>query len=348
MTYRVAVVGATGNVGREMLSILAERKFPISKVHAVASERSAGAEVSFGENTVLKVEALDTFDFKGVDIALFSPGAKVSAVHAPRAAKAGAVVIDNTSQFRMDKDVPLVVPEVNPEAIAEYRKRGIIANPNCSTIQLVVALKPLHDLARIKRVVVATYQSVSGAGREAMDELFTQTRGIFVNDPIRKEQFTKQIAFNVIPHIDVFVDGGSTKEEWKMEVETRKILDPSILLTATCVRVPVFISHSEAVNIEFERPLDEAQARAALKKAPGVIVVDHRADEGYVTPAEAAGEDAVYVSRIRKDPTVPNGLNLWVVSDNLRKGAALNAVQIAEVLARDYLKSAVQAPARAL
>ena len=348
MTYRVAVVGATGNVGREMLSILAERKFPVSKVHAVASERSAGAEVSFGENTVLKVEDLDRFDFKGVDIALFSPGAKVSAVHAPRAAKAGAVVIDNTSQFRMDKDVPLVVPEVNPEAIAEYRKRGIIANPNCSTIQLVVALKPLHDLARIKRVVVATYQSVSGAGREAMDELFTQTRGIFVNDPIRKEQFTKQIAFNVIPHIDVFLDGGSTKEEWKMEVETRKILDSSILLTATCVRVPVFISHSEAVNIEFEQPIDEARARAVLKKAPGVIVVDHRADEGYVTPAEAAGEDAVYVSRIRKDPTVANGLNLWVVSDNLRKGAALNAVQIAEVLARDYLKSAVAAPARAL
>jgi len=348
MAFRVAVVGATGNVGREMLSILAERQFPVSKVHAVASERSAGAEVSFGENTVLKVEDLDRFDFKGVDIALFSPGAKVSAVHAPRAAKAGAVVIDNTSQFRMDKDVPLVVPEVNPEAIAEYRKRGIIANPNCSTIQLVVALKPLHDLARIKRVVVATYQSVSGAGREAMDELFTQTRGIFVNDPIRKEQFTKQIAFNVIPHIDVFLDGGSTKEEWKMEVETRKILDSSILLTATCVRVPVFISHSEAVNIEFERPLDEAQARACLKKAPGIIVVDHRADEGYVTPAEAAGEDAVYVSRIRKDPTVANGLNLWVVSDNLRKGAALNAVQIAEVLARDYLKSAVAAPARAL
>ncbi len=348
MAFRVAVVGATGNVGREMLSILAERKFPISKVHAVASERSAGGEVSFGENSVLKVEALDTFDFKGVDIALFSPGAKVSAVHAPRAAKAGAIVIDNTSQFRMDKDVPLVVPEVNPEAIADYRKRGIIANPNCSTIQLVVALKPLHDLARIKRVVVATYQSVSGAGREAMDELFTQTRGVFVNDPIRKEQFTKQIAFNVIPHIDVFLEGGSTKEEWKMEVETRKILDSSILLTATCVRVPVFISHAEAVNVEFERPLDENQARTALKKAPGVIVVDHRADEGYVTPAEAAGEDAVYVSRIRKDPTVANGLNLWVVSDNLRKGAALNAVQIAEVLARDYLKSAVPAPARAL
>ncbi len=348
MAFRVAVVGATGNVGREMLSILAERKFPVSKVHAVASERSAGGEVSFGENSVLKVEALDTFDFKGVDIALFSPGAKVSAVHAPRAAKAGAIVIDNTSQFRMDKDVPLVVPEVNPEAISEYRKRGIIANPNCSTIQLVVALKPLHDLARIKRVVVATYQSVSGAGREAMDELFTQTRGVFVNDPIRKEQFTKQIAFNVIPHIDVFLEGGSTKEEWKMEVETRKILDSSILLTATCVRVPVFISHAEAVNVEFERPLDENQARSALKKAPGVIVVDHRADEGYVTPAEAAGEDAVYVSRIRKDPTVANGLNLWVVSDNLRKGAALNAVQIAEVLARDYLKSAVPAPARAL
>ena len=348
MTYRVAVVGATGNVGREMLSILAERQFPVSKVHAVASERSAGAEVSFGENTVLKVEELDKFDFQGVDIALFSPGAKVSAVHAPRAAKAGAVVIDNTSHFRMDKDVPLVVPEVNPEAIAQYQKRGIIANPNCSTIQMVVALKPLHDLARIKRVVVATYQSVSGAGREAMDELFTQTRGVFVNDPIRKEQFTKQIAFNVIPHIDVFVDGGDTKEEWKMAGETRKILGMDIALTATCVRVPVFIGHAEAVNVEFEKPLDEAQARSALKKAPGVIVVDHRADEGYVTPAETAGEDAVYVSRIRKDPTVPHGLNLWVVADNLRKGAALNAVQIAEVLVRDYLKSAAKAPARAL
>jgi aspartate-semialdehyde dehydrogenase len=337
MAFKVAVVGATGNVGREMLSVLAERAFPVSEVHAVASARSAGNEVSFGENDVLKVKNLDTYDFKGVDIALFSPGAKVSAVHAPRAAKAGAVVIDNTSQFRMDRDVPLVVPEVNPEAIAQYKKRGIIANPNCSTIQMVVALKPLHDLATIKRVVVATYQSVSGAGHAAMDELFTQTRGIYVNEAPTPERFTKQIAFNVIPHIDVFMDDGATKEEWKMAVETRKILDPDIAVHATCVRVPVFISHAEAVTIEFAQPITPEQARAALKKAPGIIVIDHREDNGYVTPAEAAGEDAVYVSRIRKDPTVANGLSLWVVADNLRKGAALNAVQIAEVLARDYL-----------
>src|SRR5712692_1256515 len=337
MAFKVAVVGATGVVGHEMLSILAERAFPVSEVCAIASERSAGGEVSFGEKQVLKVQDLDKFDFKGVDIALFSPGAKVSAVHAPRAAKAGAIVIDNTSQFRMDADVPLVVAEVNPQAIAHYKKRGIIANPNCSTIQMVVALKPLHDLARIKRVVVATYQSVSGAGREAMDELFNQTRSIYVNDPVKKEHFTKQIAFNAIPHIDVFMDDGSTKEEWKMAAETRKILDPDIAVTATCVRVPVFIGHGEAINVEFERPLSENQARAALRQAPGVTAVDHRTDEGYVTPAEAAGEDAVYVSRIRRDPTVPYGLNLWVVSDNLRKGAALNAVQIAEILAADYL-----------
>ena len=339
MGFKVAVVGATGNVGREILSILAERQFPVSEVIAVASERSAGAEVSFGEDDVLKVRDLDKVDFKGVDIALFSPGAKISAVHAPRAAKAGAVVIDNTSQFRMDPDVPLVVPEVNPQAIAQYKKRGIIANPNCSTIQMVVALKPLHDLARIKRIVVSTYQSVSGAGREAMDELFNQTRSVYVNDPITKELFTKQIAFNVIPHIDVFMEDGSTKEEWKMAGETRKILDPDIAVTATCVRVPVFIGHAEAVNLEFERPITVEQARNALKKAPGVSVVDHRVDEGYVTPQESAGEDQVFVSRIRRDPTVPHGLNLWVVADNLRKGAALNAVQIAEVLARDYLES---------
>lgn len=338
MGYRVAVVGATGNVGREMLSILAERNFPADKVHAVASTRSVGAEVSYGQNKTLKVESLDTFDFAGVDIGLFSPGAKVSAVHAPRAGKAGCIVIDNTSQFRMDKDVPLVVPEVNPQAVAQYKKRNIIANPNCSTIQMVVALKPLHDLARIKRVVVATYQSVSGAGRDAMDELFAQTRAVYVNDPIKRERFTKQIAFNCIPHIDVFRDGGVTKEEWKMDVETRKILDPDIAVTATCVRVPVFIGHGEAVNVEFEKALDEDTAREALKRTPGVIVVDHRADEGYVTQVEAAGEDAVYVSRIRRDSTVPHGLNLWVVGDNLRKGAALNAVQIAELLVRDYLK----------
>jgi aspartate-semialdehyde dehydrogenase len=337
MAFKVAVVGATGNVGREMLGILAERNFPVSEVHAVASARTAGNEVSFGEDDVLKVQDLEKYDFKGVDIALFSPGAKVSAVHAPRAAKAGAIVVDNTSYFRMDKDVPLVVPEVNPQAIAQYQKRGIIANPNCSTIQMVVALKPLHELAQIKRIVVSTYQSVSGAGREAMDELFTQTRGIYVNDPPHPERFTKQIAFNVIPHIDIFMDDGSTKEEWKMVVETKKILDPDIAVVATCVRVPVFISHAEAVVIECARPIDEDEAREVLSKAPGVTVVDHRANEGYVTPQEAAGEDPVYVSRIRKDPTVPNGLALWVVADNLRKGAALNAVQIAEVLAQDYL-----------
>jgi aspartate-semialdehyde dehydrogenase len=306
---------------------------------ALASEKSTGREVSFGDDVTLKVRDLDRFDFEGFDIGLFSPGASVSAKYAPKAAARGCVVIDNTSQFRMDPDVPLVVPEVNPQAIAQHTKRGIIANPNCSTIQMVVALKPLHDLARIKRVVVATYQSVSGAGREAMDELFTQTRGIYVNDPVKRERFTKQIAFNCIPHIDVFMDDGSTKEEWKMVVETRKILDPDIAVTATCVRVPVFIGHAEAVNLEFERPVTEEEAREALREAPGVTVIDHRADEGYVTPVEAAGDDPVYVSRIRRDPTVPNGLNLWVVSDNLRKGAALNAVQIAEVLASDYLQA---------
>jgi aspartate-semialdehyde dehydrogenase len=336
MAYRVAVVGATGNVGREMLSILAEREFPVARLHAVASSRSIGTEVSFGEDDTVKVESLDNFDFKGVDIVLSSPGSKVSAEFAPRAAKAGAVVIDNTSFWRMDKDVPLVVPEVNPQAIAQMKK-GIIANPNCSTIQMVVALKPLHDIARIKRVVVATYQSVSGAGRDAMDELFTQTRAVFVNDALVKERFTKEIAFNVIPHIDVFMDDGATKEEWKMAVETRKILDPDIGVIATCVRVPVFVGHGEAVNAEFENSISVETARAALRKAPGISVVDHRVDEGYVTPKEAAGEDAVYVSRIRRDPTVPHGLALWVVSDNLRKGAALNAVQIAEVLAKDHL-----------
>jgi aspartate-semialdehyde dehydrogenase len=340
MGYRVAVVGATGNVGREMLTTLAERRFPVDEVVALASSRSTGKEISFGEDKTLKVRDLETFDFKGTDIVLSSPGAKISAVHGPRAAKAGAVVIDNTSQFRMDPDVPLVVPEVNPDAIAGYTKRGIIANPNCSTIQMVVALKPLHDLARIKRVVVATYQSVSGAGREAMDELFTQTRGVYVNDPIKPERFTKQIAFNAIPHIDVFMDDGSTKEEWKMMVETKKILDPKIAVTATCVRVPVFIGHSEAINIECERPISEEEARAALKAAPGVVVVDHRASDGYVTPIEAAGEDAVYVSRIRSDATVENGLSFWCVSDNLRKGAALNAVQIAECLINRKLISA--------
>ncbi|MDJ0609431.1 MAG: aspartate-semialdehyde dehydrogenase [Kiloniellales bacterium] len=337
MGYRVAVAGATGAVGREILTTLSERAFPADDVIALASERSAGATVSFGEDDELKVQNLSTFDFKGTDILLSSPGAKVSAEQAPRAAKAGAVVIDNTSQFRMDPEVPLVVPEVNPDDIAGYTRRHIIANPNCSTIQMVTALKPLHDLARINRVVVATYQSVSGSGKDAMDELFNQTRGIYVNEPVRPEQFTKQIAFNVIPHIDVFMDDGSTKEEWKMVVETKKILDPAIKISATCVRVPVFIGHAEAVNLEFENPIEVEEARDALRAAPGVTVIDHRLDEGYVTPAECAGEDAVFVSRIRSDPTVEHGLALWVVSDNLRKGAALNAVQIAEKLTSDYL-----------
>ena len=343
MSYRVAVVGATGNVGREMLTTLAERAFPAHEVVALASERSIGAEVSFGESQTLKVENLAAFDFRGTDIVLSSPGAKVSQVFSPKAAAAGAVVIDNTSYFRMDPDVPLVVPEVNPDALAGYRKRGIIANPNCSTIQMVVALKPLHDLARIRRVVVATYQSVSGAGKEAMDELFNQTRGIFVNEPAHRHQkkFTKQIAFNVIPHIDVFMEDGATKEEWKMAAETRKILDPDIKVIATCVRVPVFVGHAEAVTVEFERPITVEAAQAALREAPGVSVIDYRADEGYVTPVECVGEDAVYVSRLRKDPTVENGLSFWCVSDNLRKGAALNAVQIAEALVRaNMLKAA--------
>jgi aspartate-semialdehyde dehydrogenase len=337
MGFKVAVVGATGNVGREMLQTLVEREFPCDEVVALASSRSIGKQVSFGEDDVLDVQDLEHFDFKGIDIVLSSPGAKVSAVFAPRAAKAGAVVIDNTSHWRMDPDVPLVVPEVNPDAIKGYEKKGIIANPNCSTIQMVVALKPLHDAARIKRVVVATYQSVSGAGRNAMDELFNQTRAVYVNDPIKPENLTKQIAFNVIPHIDVFMPDGATKEEWKMAVETRKILDPDIAVIATCVRVPVFIGHAEAVNVEFTRSLSEDEARRALRAFPGISVVDHRADEGYATPAEIAGEDLVYVSRIRKDPTVTNGLAMWVVADNLRKGAATNAVQIAEVLCGRYL-----------
>jgi aspartate-semialdehyde dehydrogenase len=342
MSTKYAVVGATGNVGREILQILADKGVPVKDVTAIASERSVGAEVSYGEDDILKVQNLADFNFKGTDIVLSSPGAKVSAVHSPRAAKAGAVVIDNTSHWRMDPDVPLVVPEVNPEAISQYRKKGIIANPNCSTIQMVVALKPLHDLATIKRVVVSTYQSTSGAGKKAMDELFNQTRGVYMHEPEKKfqEVFTKPIAFNVIPHIDVFMDDGSTKEEWKMVVETKKILDPRIKVTATCVRVPVFIGHAEAITVEFEKPITADEARAALRRAPGIVVVDHRADEGYVTPSEAAGEDAVYVSRIREDATVEHGLSLWVVADNLRKGAALNAVQIAERLTRDYLEKA--------
>ncbi|HVY18274.1 MAG TPA: aspartate-semialdehyde dehydrogenase [Rhodopila sp.] len=332
MGYRVAVVGATGAVGREMLKTLSERNFPVSEVAAVASGRSAGAEVSFGEKKTLKVQNLDTFDFTGWDIGLFSPGGSISAVHAPRAAGQGCIVIDNTSHFRMDPDIPLVVPEVNPQALRHVGKRGIIANPNCSTIQMVVALKPLHDEFKIKRVVVATYQSVSGAGKEAMDELYNHTKSSFVFEQSPPQQFTKEIAFNCIPHIDVFMDDGSTKEEWKMVVETKKILDPDIAVHATCVRVPVFISHGEAVNVEFERPVTAGEARAVLREAPGVEVVDVREDGGYITPLEAAGEDAVYVSRIRKDPTVEHGLSFWCVSDNLRKGAALNAVQIAETL----------------
>jgi aspartate-semialdehyde dehydrogenase len=337
MGYKVAVVGATGNVGRELLQVLSERDFPADEVVGLASGRSAGAEVSYGEDDIIKVQNLDTYDFKGTDLVLSSAGAKISAEFAPRATRTGAVVIDNTSHFRMDPDVPLVVPEVNAHAIAGYTKKNIIANPNCSTIQMVVALKPLHDDAKIRRVVVSTYQSVSGAGKEAMDELFTQTRGIYVNDPMTREQFSKQIAFNVIPQIDVFMDDGSTKEEWKMMVETKKILDPSIKVTATCVRVPVFIGHAEAINIEFEGPMTADRARQLLRRAPGVSVVDHRTDEGYVTPAECAGEDAVFVSRIREDQTIENGLTMWVVADNIRKGAALNAVQIAErLIAKDY------------
>jgi len=341
MGYRIAVVGATGNVGREMLNILAERQFPVDEVAVLASSRSTGDMIPFGDSgEELRVSNLEHFDFAGWDMALFAAGSEVSKVHAPRAAAAGCTVIDNSSLYRMDPDVPLIVPEVNPEAIAGYRRKNIIANPNCSTAQMVVALKPLHDAAKIKRVVVATYQSVSGAGKEGMDELFTQSRNIFVGDPTEPVKFTKQIAFNVIPHIDSFLDDGSTKEEWKMVVETKKILDPSIKVTATCVRVPVFVGHSEAVNIEFEREISADEARAILREAPGVMVVDKHENGGYVTPVEAVGDYATYVSRIREDSTVENGLSLWVVSDNLRKGAALNAVQIAELLGRKHLMKA--------
>ena len=339
MSCKYAIVGATGNVGREILQILAERGVPANAVTAIASSRSIGMEVSYGDDDILKVESLDGFDFEGTDIVLSSPGAKVSADYCPRAAAAGAIIVDNTSQFRMDPDVPLVVPEVNPEAIAQYRNKNIIANPNCSTIQMVVALKPLHDVAGIKRIVVSTYQSVSGAGKAAMDELFNQTRGIYVNEPEHRFQktFSKPIAFNVIPHIDVFMEDGSTKEEWKMMVETKKILDKKIMVHATCVRVPVFIGHAEAVNLDLESPLSAEEARQILRNAPGVAVVDHQQDEGYVTPSECVGEDPVYVSRIRDDMTVENGISLWIVTDNLRKGAALNTVQIAETLTRSYI-----------
>jgi len=338
MGYRVVVVGATGNVGREMLNILAEREFPIDEVAALASRRSLGSEASFGERT-LKCQDLDTFDFEGWDIALFAIGSDATAKYAPRAAASGCVVIDNSSLYRYEPDVPLIVPEVNPEAIHGYKNRMIIANPNCSTAQMVVALKPLHDRARIKRVVVATYQAVSGAGKDAMDELWNQTKGMYVpGQEVAPRVFTKQIAFNVIPHIDKFMDSGDTKEEWKMVAETKKIIDTSIKVTATCVRVPVFVGHSEAVNVEFEDFLDEDEAREILRVSPGILVVDKREDGGYVTPVEAAGDFATFVSRIRQDVTVENGLNLWVVSDNLRKGAALNAVQIAELLGREVLK----------
>ncbi len=330
MGFRVAVVGATGNVGREMLSILSERDFPATEIIAIASRKSIGQTVGYGDKE-LKIVALDDYDFSGVDIALFAAGSGVSKEYGPKAAEAGAMVIDNSSFYRMDPDVPLVVPEVNPHHLQKIKK-NIIANPNCSTAQMLVALKPLHDAAKIKRVVVSTYQSVSGAGNAAMDELFSQTRAIFVNDPIKPENFTKQIAFNVIPHIDVFMDDGSTKEEWKMIAETHKMLDPDIQLTATCVRVPVFVGHSESLNIEFEDAISEAEATKVLREAPGCLVVDKREDGGYITPIECVGDFATYVSRIRKDPTVENGLNIWVVSDNLRKGAALNAVQIAESL----------------
>jgi len=337
MGYRIAVVGATGAVGRQILDALAESSIPADDVVALASENSAGKEVSFGEDQTLKVRDLAKFDFSGVDIGLFSPGAKVSAIHAPRAAEAGCIVIDNTSQFRMEPDVPLVVPEVNSEALAGYAARNIIANPNCSTIQMVVALKPLHDLVPIRRVVVATYQSVSGAGKDGMDELFGQTKGIYQLEEPKPSKFQRQIAFNVIPQIDIFMPDRSTKEEWKMVNETKKILDPAIRVSATCVRVPVFVGHAEAINVEFEEPLDADEAREALSEAAGVVVLDRPEDGGYVTPLECVGENAVYVSRIRQDDSTDNALNLWVVSDNLRKGAALNTVQIAEKLIETYI-----------
>ena len=339
MGYRVVVAGATGNVGREMLNILAEREFPIDEIAAVASSRSQGDIIEFGETgKTLKVQNIEHFDWSGWDMALFAIGSDATAIYAPKAAAAGCVVIDNSSLYRMDPDVPLIVPEVNPDAIDGYKKKNIIANPNCSTAQLVVALKPLHDAAKITRVVVATYQSVSGAGKQGMDELFEQSRNIFVGDPAEPVKFTKQIAFNVIPHIDKFLDDGSTKEEWKMVVETKKILDPKIKVIATCVRVPVFVGHSEAVNIEFENEISAKQAQSILREAPGVMLIDKREDGGYVTPVECVGDYATFVSRVREDSTVDNGLALWCVSDNLRKGAALNAVQIAEVLGNKVLK----------
>src|SRR5262252_1664472 len=341
MGYKVAVVGATGNVCREMLGILAERSFPADEVVALASRRSQGVEVSYGDRT-LKCRTLDHYDFSDVDICLMSAGSAVAKEWAPKIAAAGAVVIDNSSCWRYDADVPLVVPEVNADAAAGFRRKGIIANPNCSTTQLVVALKPLHDRAKITRVVVATYQSVSGAGKEAMDELFAQTKSVFTLEEPESKKFPKRIAFNLIPHIDVFMEDGYTKEEWKMVAETKKILDPKIKLTATCVRVPVFIGHSEAVNVEFEQPITVEEAHEILRSAPGCLVVDKHEPGGYVTPYECAGEDATYISRVREDATVEHGLSFWCVSDNLRKGAALNAVQIAECLINRKLISAKQ------
>ena len=340
MGYKVAVVGATGNVGREILNILAERHFPIDKIVAIASRRSLGTELSFGDQ-ILSTKDLEQFDFSGWDIALFAVGSEATKLHAPRAAKAGCVVIDNSSLYRYDPDVPLIVPEVNADAIFGYSKKNIIANPNCSTAQMVVALKPLHDRATIKRVVVSTYQSVSGSGKDAIDELWNQTKGMYVpGQEVAPKVYPKQIAFNVIPHIDVFMEDGTTKEEWKMVAETKKIIDPKIKVTATCVRVPVFVGHSEAINIEFEEFLDEDEARDILREAPGLMVIDKREDGGYVSPVECVGDFATFVSRIRQDSTLENGLNLWCVSDNLRKGAALNAVQIAEVLGQRVLQKA--------
>ena len=338
MGYKVVVAGATGNVGREMLNILAEREFPVDEIAALASRKSLGTEVSFGDKT-LKTKDLDTFDFTGWDIALFAVGSDATKIYAPKAAAAGCVVIDNSSLYRYDPDIPLIVPEVNAEAIHGYAKKNIIANPNCSTAQMVVALKPLHDRAKITRVVVSTYQSVSGAGKEGMDELWNQTKAVYnPTDDVPPKKFSKQIAFNVIPHIDVFLDSGETKEEWKMVAETKKILDPKIKVTATCVRVPVFVGHSEAINIETEEFLDWQEAQDILREAPGVMLVDKREPGGYITPIECVGEFATYVSRVRQDSTIENGLNLWCVSDNLRKGAALNAVQIAELLGSKVLK----------
>lgn len=347
MGYKVAVAGATGAVGREMLQTLSERNFPADEVFALASEKSAGKEISYGDEGVIKVTSLDKFDFSKANIALFSAGGELSKIHAPKAGQAGCLVIDNSSAFRMDPDVPLIVPEVNPhtlmQAKIENKGKNIIANPNCSTAQLVVALKPIHDALKIKRVVVSTYQATSGAGSQGMDELFNQTKGIFVNDTVTPEIFTKQIAFNAIPHIDVFMDDGFTKEEWKMQVETAKILDPDIKLVAHCVRIPVFIGHSEAVFVETEKSFDEKKIRDLFRKAEGLAIIDMRSDEGYVTPIECAGDDLVFVSRIRKDNTVENGFVFWCVSDNLRKGAALNSVQIAELaVAQDYFNMGSQ------